>query len=403
MSPAAGDILFLAHRIPYPPDRGDKIRSFHIVKRLSEIARVHVCAFADDAADAANEAGLRGALGSGLASCHVDIRRRGKAASLLAGLARSRSASMAAFSIGSMRRAVAQVIHRREVTGIFAFSGQMSQYVPVNTDKRFVMDFVDVDSAKFESYAADAAPAMRGLYRREAVVLAREEAAIARRADVSLFVTEAEADLFRRRSGLNGGTVHVMGNGVDLSFFDPDADFMPLAAPPRPLLVFAGQMDYAPNVEAVTHFARETLPMIRARMPAAFAVVGRNPAPAVQALAALPGVKVVGAVPDMRPWLRAADVVVAPLRIARGVQNKVLEAMAMARPVVASPAAFEGIDAAQGRDLIVADGDEVAVSVLSLLADDALASRIGGAARARMCARYAWDRQLADLPALMFG
>lgn len=400
-----GDILFLAHRIPYPPDRGDKIRSFNIVKRLAEIAPVHVATFADDAADAAHEAGLRGALGGRLAGIRVEPRRRSKAMSLAAGLATGRSASLAAFSSAGMRRHIDALLARGHINGVFAFSGQMGQYVADKLGLRFVMDFVDVDSAKFESYAADAAAPLSWLYRREAATLAREERYFARRADISLFVTEAEATLFRTRSGLDACQVRALGNGVDLAYFDPEASFVARErVPGAPLLVFSGQMDYAPNVSAVTHFARETLPRIRAPIPGMrFAIVGRNPAPAVRALDGVDGVDVIGAVPDMRPWLAAADVVVAPLQIARGVQNKVLEAMAMGRPVVASPAAFEGIDALPGRDLLVAEADESITAVLSLLNDHSLADTVGRAARARMCERYAWDRQLAALPELMAG
>lgn len=402
----AREILFLAHRIPFPPDRGDKIRSFNIVKRLAEIGPVHIAAFADDAADAAHQVGLRDALGSSLAGLHIEQRRRSKAASLLSGTLAGSSASMAAFHDRALHDEVRRFLTTRRPSIIFAFSGQMAQYVPeIDRDFRFIMDFVDVDSAKIESYAESAGPPLSWLYAREAKQLAREECDIARRADVSLFVTKAEASLFRTRLGLPGADVRTLENGVDLSYFDPAADFAPL---PRgadaPLLVFSGQMDYAPNVAAVTHFACRTLPRIRASAPGTrFAIVGRNPTSAVAALDRLDGVEVVGAVADMRPWLAAADAVVAPLRIARGIQNKVLEAMAMGRPVVASPYAFEGIDAEPGRDLLVANDDDAAESVLSLLADPDRRARLGTAARARMCERYAWDRQLADLPRIVTG
>ena len=401
------EILFLAHRIPFPPDRGDKIRSFNIVKRLSELARVHVAAFADDAADAGHEGELRKALGSGLASTYIEIRRRSKVVSLAAGLAGGRSASMAAFSSAGMRRHVSTLLDRTDIGGIFAFSGQMGQYVTGKPGKRrFVMDFVDVDSAKFESYAADARAPLRWLYRREAAQLAKEEARIARRSDLSLFVSEAEAALFRARTALGPERVQALENGVDLAYFDPAATFASLTrADDAPLIVFTGQMDYAPNIQAVTHFAHDVLPSIRASAPKTrFAIVGRNAGPAVAALGGLSGVEVVGAVPDTRPWLAAANVVVAPLRIARGIQNKVLEAMAMGRPVVASIAAFEGIDAVPGLELTVADGaDATASAVLALLRDRSLAERMGRAARARMCHHYAWDRQLAALGGLMLA
>ena len=399
------EVLFLAHRIPYPPNRGDKIRSFHILERLCRHARVHLATFADDAADAAHETALGARLGDALASSYVRVRRRSRAASLVAGTLTGRSASTAAFADSGMRRHVARLLRERPIAGVFAFSGQMGQYAPEKAGKRrFVMDFVDVDSAKFESYADEAAYPLNRLYRREAAQLAREEARIAARADHSLFVTGAEAELFQQRSA--APRVRALENGVDLDGFNPDAAFAPLTRPPgERLLVFTGQMDYAPNVQAVSHFARDIFPRIRAKVGSAtFAIVGRTPSAPVQALAQLPGVEVTGSVPDVRPWLAAADAVVAPLRIARGVQNKVLEAMAMGRPVVASSPAFEGIDAVPGLDLLVADGAEAsAAAVLSLLGDEELAAKVGRAARARAATRYSWERQLADLPALVLG
>jgi glycosyltransferase involved in cell wall biosynthesis len=169
-------------------------------------------------------------------------------------------------------------------------------------------------------------------------VLLDFERATARRADVSLFVSEAEAAMFAQAARVPQADIRALDNGVDLEFFSPGGDFAAIDKPGAPLIVFTGQMDYRPNIEAVTSFAREAFPAIRAvHRQATFAIVGRGPASEVTALGALPGVVVTGAVPDVRGWLAAADVVVAPLRIARGIQNKVLEAMAMGRPVVASP------------------------------------------------------------------
>jgi polysaccharide biosynthesis protein PslH len=169
------------------------------------------------------------------------------------------------------------------------------------------------------------------------------------------------------------------------------------------LIVFTGQMDYRPNIDAVIHFANTVFPLIRAtRKQAAFAIVGRNPPADVKALAATPGITVTGEVTDPRDWVQAADVVVAPLLLARGIQNKVLEAMALARPVVASGAAAEGIDAQHDRDLLVADTPaDQAAAVLALSGDPKRAAAIGNAARQRMVDRYGWSARLADLPHIL--
>jgi len=278
----------------------------------------------------------------------------------------------------------------------------MAQYVPADFDGCFIMDFVDVDSAKFESYAEEGNAFMRWVNRREGRVLGKFETEIAARANASLLVSEAEAELFQRRTAAS--IVMALGNGIDTGFYDPEGHYKKLHPPfPDPLIVFTGQMDYRPNIEAVSDFAQHAMPAIRAQHPeATFAIVGRSPTQAVSDLSMLPGVQVTGAVDDVRTWLAAADVVVAPLRIARGIQNKVLEAMAMAKPVVASLAAAEGIDAEHGQHFFVEEnvGAEAA-RVCALLAEPSSGLSIGKAARAYVINHYGWHSQLTPLDRLM--
>jgi sugar transferase (PEP-CTERM/EpsH1 system associated) len=391
------ELLFLAHRIPFPPNRGDKIRSWHLLKRLGQAARVHLACFADDEADAAHLPALREAMGGSLGSAHVEVRRTAKAAAAARALAERRPVSLTAFDSRQMRLFVADTIRRHDIRYVFAFSGQMAQFVP--RGPRFVMDFGDVDSAKFEAYGESGPAALRWMMRREAKLLSQFERETAARADASLFVSAAEAALFEARTGLPGTA---LSNGIDLAFFDPEAAFPRLSAAERgqgPLLLFTGQMDYRPNVEAATGFARDVLPLLSG---VRFAVAGRNPTAEVLALRRQ-GVIVTGEVADIRSWLAAAEIVVAPLAIARGIQNKVLEAMAMARPVVASPAAFEGIDAVPGRDLLVEQGaDAMARAILRLLDDRAAADALGQSGRRRMEAHYRWDARLAPLEEIVF-
>jgi sugar transferase (PEP-CTERM/EpsH1 system associated) len=261
------------------------------------------------------------------------------------------------------------------------------------------MDFGDVDSAKFAQYADDGAGPMRWVNRREGEKLFAFERATAARADLSLFVSEAEASLFRSMTGL--ANIKALSNGIDVDHFDPGADFPPLDDATKgqgPLLLFTGQMDYAPNIQAVTWFARDVLPHVPG---ARFVIAGRNPPPGVRALAG-ERVIVTGAVADMRSWLAAADIVVAPLKLARGIQNKVLEAMAMAKPVVASSAAFEGIEAVPGRDLLVADdAGATAEAINGLLAAPERAAAMGAAARQQMDRSYRWEARLAPLAAMV--
>jgi sugar transferase (PEP-CTERM/EpsH1 system associated) len=392
------EILFLAHRIPYPPDRGDNIRSWNILKRLGQSARVHLATFADDEADAAHLSALRKAMAGSLGEAHVEVRTTGKAAAGARALLTGRPVSLTAFDSAALRAFVDRIAAERDLAAVFAFSGQMAQFVP--TGPRFVMDFVDMDSAKFESYAGTGPAPLRWLMRREAEKLFAFERSVAARADVSLFVSEAEAALFRIRTGLPN--VRALSNGIDTEFFDPAANFTRLPGEERgegPLLLFTGQMDYRPNAEAVCNFARDVLPQLPG---VRFAVAGRKPTAEVVALREQ-GVTVTGEVADIRTWLAAADIVVAPLEIARGIQNKVLESMAMAKPVVASPAAFEGIEAEPGRDLVLASAHEQAAAVRHLLDHPVKAAQIAATGRRRMEEAYRWDARLADLETIVFG
>ncbi|MBW4329523.1 TIGR03087 family PEP-CTERM/XrtA system glycosyltransferase [Stakelama sp. CBK3Z-3] len=389
-----GDILFLAHRVPYPPDRGDKIRSCHILKYLGSRAPVHLLAFADDARDLGHDAELA----RHTVSATVIPRSKSMLVAGLQSLVRGTPASIAAFDHRSMRKAVGEVLAGHAIDAIYVFSGQMAQYIPRDFAGRLVMDFVDMDSAKFAAYAKDAHGPMAWINAREGRLIADHERAVAARADVSLFVSEAEAALFRAQGG--AARVQVVENGIDTEFYDGDAGFERLNAA-GPLIVFTGQMDYRPNVEAVDWFAREILPQVRASYPQArFAIVGRRPGGTVTALGKLSGVIVTGEVEDVRSWLAAATIAVAPLELARGIQNKVLEAMAMARPVVATPAAACGID--HGGALRVAeDANAFASEVVALLDDPSAARALGAAARARMVERYGWSARFSVLDTLV--
>ena len=389
-----GDILLLAHRVPYPPDRGDKIRGFHILKYLSERKRVHLIAFADDTCDLKSKSGLAKFTGNR----SIIWRSKPRAVAAIEALLGRKPVSLTAFGNKPLREAVDNILSRHSIDTIYVFSSQMAQYLPSRPRQRVIMDFVDMDSAKFASYAKSSTGPMAWFMRREAKMLFSHERAVAHRASASLFVSTAEADLFRAMSGAE--RVHVVENGIDTEFFDPMAHFKRIDSM-NSLIVFTGQMDYRPNIEAVTWFVEAILPHIHVRHPEArFAIVGRNPTEAVKALANQPGVIVTGEVADVRGWIAASCVVVAPLKLARGVQNKVLEAMAMARPVVASRAAAEGIDHG-GTIRVGGTVGEIAEEVIALLDDPAVAAAIGRDARAQVQARYSWDARLAPLDSIL--
>ena len=397
-----GEILFLAHRIPFPPDRGDKIRSHHVLKALAELAPVHVACLAETTADRAQEAELAEIAAS---YCLANRTKRLSLACLQA-LARGEPVSLAAFRHRAIARFVARTLRERPIDTIYVFSGQMGQYVAPGWDGRLIVDLVDVDSAKFEAYARDASGPKRRLLEREAALVRREEERLARIADRTLLVSEAEAALLQSRvSDSSSVRIAALGNGIDPDLFDPmrTAPHAGLEATEGPHLVFTGQMDYPPNVAAALRVARAILPQVRKVYPAAqFHVVGRSPGADLRGLDGKAGVRVWGEVAAVQPFLAAADLVVAPLTLARGVQNKVLEAMAMARPVLLTPDAATGIPARNGTHFAVEESDEaLADRALELLGNRQRAAGMGTAARRFVVENLAWPSMLAPLPTLV--
>jgi len=386
------EILFLVHRIPYPPNKGDKIRSYHVLKHLARRFRVHLGSFIDDPADWAHAEALRPLVDRlelrPLAPPLAKLRS-------LVGLATNEPLSLPYYRDRQLQDWVDRLVAGVSLKGALAFSSPMAQYLERHPQLPAVVDFVDVDSAKWYSYAAGCRGPARWVYRREGERLLAYERRVAASAKSALFVSAEEAALFRSLAGLQAATVKVMENGVDRDYFTPDRAYdnpYPEGAEP---LVFTGVMDYWPNVDAVVWFAREVLPeLLRRRPQVRFFVVGTRPAAAVRALAGLPGVTVTGAVADVRPYLAHCRLALAPLRIARGVQNKVLEAMAMARVVVASPQAMEGIGSSEGLDVRLADAPQDWIGLLENLEK---LPTVAHRNRRMIEARYDWERNLAVL------
>jgi len=390
--------LFLCHRIPYPPDKGDKIRSYQWLMALSASFRVHLAAFVDDPRDFAHR-DLLTSLCESLAL--LPLRPLAGRLKSLVGLVTGEPLSIPYYRDARLRRWVAKTWRGHDIRHLLVYSSAMAQYVPRTrfSRARRVIDFVDVDSDKWRQYAQGRRGPMRWVYGREAERLAAFDRALARDFDLCLFVSAAEAAWFRDHGGAAGGNLDHVRNGVDSAYFDPaQGGPSPYAAGVR-ALVFTGAMDYWANQDAVTWFAREVLPRVRAERPeVVFHIVGSRPSAGVTALAG-EGVRVTGRVPDVRPFLHHAAAVVAPMRIARGVQNKVLEAMAMARPVVVTSKGLEGIGAADGEELLVADDAGAFVRQLGRALGGGCPG-MGAAARALVVRDYAWEdsrRRLVDL------
>jgi sugar transferase (PEP-CTERM/EpsH1 system associated)/FemAB-related protein (PEP-CTERM system-associated) len=392
-------ILFLAHRIPYPPDKGDKIRSFHELRGLTDRGHeVHLLAFADDPDDLCHVQTLRERCAS------VDIVPLDRTRASLAAAARlggTDPLSIGYFASGTMQRRVSALLSKVTPDAIVVCSSTMAQYVPDELVNRTVVDLVDVDSEKWREYSHASRAPFSWLFQTEARRLRRYEEGILARFPCALFSTHREAALLGDASAPR--SLQVLGNGVDLEHFRPAlgatlADTVPsnersrLPDPSKPLLVFTGAMDYRPNVDGIGYFVREVLPIIRSSEPdVELAIVGRNPARAVRWLASVAGVTVTGAVADVRPYLRAARVAVVPLRIARGIQNKVLEALATGCPVVTTPEGVAGLAIEAGTHAIVAsDPQDFAAAVVSVVRDDRIRRHLQLAGRDFVEARHQW-------------
>ncbi|MBZ2206107.1 TIGR03087 family PEP-CTERM/XrtA system glycosyltransferase [Massilia soli] len=390
------DLLLLIHRMPYPPNKGDKIRSYHLLKHLSQSYRVHLATFVDDADDWQHVPRVEAmCAGSHFARLNP---LAGRVRSLV-GLMANESLSLRYYQDAGMRDWVARTMAANPISRIVVFSSQMAQYAEPYGDARRVVDFCDVDSDKWRQYADNKRWPMSALYRHEARQLLRYERKVAAECDASLFVSDPEAELFRQLAPESRAKIGFFNNGVDTDYFSPLRSYDSPYKDGERALVFTGAMDYWPNVDAVQWFAAEVFPQLLTKFPKArFYIVGARPSPAVQALAQNPGVVVTGTVPDVRPYIAHAEVAVAPLRVARGIQNKVLEAMAMARPVVVSPQALEGIQAVPGTDLVLADGAQAFAAAVSELLNQADGD-LGPSARAAVESLYSWPSNLARIDA----
>jgi sugar transferase (PEP-CTERM/EpsH1 system associated) len=390
-------LLFLTHRFPYPANKGDKIRALNILEHLSATHEVFLGCVDGDAA---GEAPIAWATGRGFHLYCGASSQYGRLPRTAWSLLRGEPLSNGYFWHGGLGRWVAHVLETERPELIYVFSSAMAQYVRKRpSTSHLIMDFVDVDSVKWKQYADTRRAPFSWLYGLEARRLLRHDREVARVADVSLFVSTAELELFRSIAPEAASHAYAVPNGVDTAYFTATS-----RPPASGQIVFVGVMDYWPNVEAVQWFATEVLPLIVKHHPAAkFKIVGSKPTAAVRELASNPAIEVTGAVDDIRPFLNAARVVVTPLRIARGIQNKVLEGMAMGRPVVTTPQALEGIPAEDGVHALVARTPEAFCNAVVRCLEEAETARIGERAREFVVSRFSWASQLKSLDVILAG
>lgn len=389
-------ILVLCHRLPYPPKRGGKIRPFNMIRHLARRHQVTVATVARSVEEMAEGQPLReycDALHVGQITTIAGWGRFGLA------WGTGYPATYGYFYSAPLARTVRTLLAEGRFEAILVHSSSMGPYVAGHRGCRKIMDFGDADSEKWLEYSRSAPFPISLGFRVEGWKVRRYEQRLAAQFDACSVTAPREREVL---GSYVRAPIHVVPNGVDLEYFRPQ-DASVLYDPHR--VVFTGNMSYKPNVEAVREFVKDVLPRIWAKQPATeFYIVGMDPVPAVRRLADGRRVVVTGRVEDVRPFLQAAAVAVAPLQVARGLQNKVLEAMAMRVPVVASPAAFNGVHAVADRDLLLAaDPDAFGRGVLNLLSDSASRERYAAAGRTCVERNHNWDRLLPRLEELVVG
>jgi len=397
-------LLFLSHRIPYPPEKGEKIRAWHILEHLARNWEVELGFLVDDPADLVHLPVLQECCAA--VEWRPAFSRAAVAARALLRLRPGLPLTLGWFHEPGLYRWAQRGLAAGRYDAVFVFSSAMAPYAmhaaPSPGRPLRVLDMVDIDSEKWLAYSADARAPLRQIWAREARTLLAFERRAALAFDHTIFVSDEESRRFVELAPDCAGRVGAVDNGVDLVRFDPTRSYPNPYRTSAPKIVFTGTMGYRPNVDAVSWFVAEVMPRLRAGggVSPEFHIVGANPSAAVRALASQPDVHVTGTVPDVRPYIAHATVSVAPLRIARGIQNKVLEAMAMARPVVATPQAFEGVRATPGRDLLVAaDAAQTAQRVAEVISGQH--AGLGAAGQAAVTVGHVWEAALQRLDAAM--
>jgi len=395
LSPTSSmNILFLAHRTPYPPNKGEKIRSYHILSRLAQTHFVSLVYWLDDPDDVKHAATLHDICRGEV----VPVRLNRSAASfrgLISGVS-GKSFSEGYFYSHRFQRIVDEILSRQRYDIVYVFSSVMAQYVRKAREQNCIVDYVDVDSDKWGQLGRFQKFPWSKLFCLEQRRLGSYELAVSRWAKRILFVSRAEVDLFKAMGA--EGQVSVLPNGIDVARASLGETtngrrgelHSENSKPVR--ILFVGTMNYYPNSDAVLYFVQEVFPLVRQHYPnAIFEIAGRFPPKSVCNLQKVQGVRVLGEVAEVGSLLGRADVSVAPIRIARGVQNKVLEAMAAGVPVVATSEAIRGIEVRDGDEVLVGDDSKTfATQILRVLSDSELREGITHRARCRLLESYSW-------------
>ncbi len=359
------NLLFLVHRIPYPPNKGDKIRSYNFLKGLADHYNIHLAAFIDDPDDWQYVTKV-----NDLTDTSLFVKLNSPVAKIksFSGLLTNKALSLPYYQSNRVQNWVDKTITEKNIEKVFIYSSVMAQYIDKDTHLNVTVDFVDVDSDKWLQYSKKTSWPMSWVYRREAGLLLDYDRQVAKNTRKSIFVSEQESLLFKKLFVTKTDKISYVNNGVDIDFFEPYGQYQTPYGDEKSIIVFTGAMDYWANIDAVMWFTENIFPLIKQYCSTAkFYIVGSNPAKKVMQLAAIEGVEVTGRVDDIRPFLLFSNVVVTPLLIARGIQNKILEAMAMGKVIVTTPQAIEGITVDNQEVYITGEVSAFAKQVVAIL------------------------------------
>lgn len=398
-------VLYIVHRFPYPPDKGDRIRTFNIIRYLSERCELTVAALDDEGVSEDLIQTFRARVPQLAALEVVPLKGIGKYFSMGKQFLLGKSISASFFHSRQMQKQLAEWAQTKHIDAVMISASTLAGYLNIfHSEKtKTIADLMDVDSEKWRQYANSCRHTGRLIYQHEYRCVNQLEQNLLRESDALILVSEQETRLFKTISRQQTASkhelekIHAVINGVDLDYFTP------VKVEQSQSLCFLGAMDYRPNIDATVWFVKNVWNHLRDNYEnLVFNIVGRNPASEVMALRKYPGVHVTGAVPDVRPWLAEATAVIAPLRIARGIQNKVLEAMAMGRAVVTSPQALSGLNAQPDEHLLEAlTPDDWYYQIRRLLQDETLRRTIEQAARQYVVENHSWSATLNKLDELI--
>lgn len=394
-------LLFLTPRLPYPPNKGDKISTFNMLKFFSSRHDVYLGAFVDDPADLP----YRDMVAARCAkSLFVPISPKIRTLLSLRGLLTGSPLSVTFYGDRKMQNWVDTILREERPDAVLIYSSVMGRFL-IGRDLsklRFAFNLEDIDSQKWRQYGVERPFPLSWIYSRESRHLLTFERQLAKMANVTILISADEADLFKTLAPESASSVTNRVQGVDSAFFDPSIPFASPYAEGAKVLAFVGAMNYRPNIDGAVWYANEMFPRVRAKEPnAEFWIVGMSPTDEVKALTKIEGVHVTGSVEDVRPYVRHAVAACLPLRLARGIQNKALEAMAMEKPLITTPEALTGIFSYEGfRPMIASTPDEFVAASLEVLSAP---PRSDHAARKCILENYNWDANLHRLNEIMFA